>query len=470
MATRVFDDTSPLLVYQGNWTTGGQYGEFDLTSHIASTPSVAATFGPFQGSSISVFGTIGPNQSTVHFLLDHTISSDLKHNSSAVPLFAQPLYTSPPLDPSTEHVLTFNILDPGTFTLDFIIVGNVDPDVLNGGGTDYPPSSTPLTTPTITSTSTPALLTDVITASSSSSLGSTINTTSTITSTPAAGAGAVTTGSLSSSSSFFAETAQMPSGLNPAQSTASSSAVPKMINLGMTQVSSRIVGGAVAGGIIIVAGIGLALYWFLWRRYWQKTNPVAGPPEKRKKRPILSRIRFNLTPHSHDRPLLPRHGNRSSMTSIRSVSTIESFHTPEVVYGQRLPSPPTPVVTSPDVGSPVVDIARTFSGMTFTTNETSGGSTPSQSSFRSTSGIMGVSGDSRFRRLSGPLGSTFHLYEPSSDERRDSDRFLRGEMMNSIQNPSPKFRRRMNFVSKFSGLAPQEADERNGTPPPAYGF
>ncbi|KAH8113968.1 hypothetical protein DFH11DRAFT_1771668 [Phellopilus nigrolimitatus] len=120
----IVDDTDPRFNYKDNaWTAGGQSGEFDSTAHSSSVAGAQVVFGPFTGTSIAVFSTVGTSQPRVHFFVDSGAQSlDTTAQTNSAVTFQQQVYSASNLDSSAEHTLQINLLDAGPFTLDYSLV------------------------------------------------------------------------------------------------------------------------------------------------------------------------------------------------------------------------------------------------------------------------------------------------------------------------------------------------------------
>ena len=57
--TQAFDDLSPLITYNGNWTSVANPNAVNSTLHTTNDPSASLTF-TFTGTGIEWFGTTGP--------------------------------------------------------------------------------------------------------------------------------------------------------------------------------------------------------------------------------------------------------------------------------------------------------------------------------------------------------------------------------------------------------------------------
>ncbi|THH12154.1 hypothetical protein EW145_g205 [Phellinidium pouzarii] len=126
MSSTFVDDTDPRFDYKdGAWTAGGEANEFDSTSHSSDVGGAQALFGPFTGTSIAVFSTIDTSQTKVHFFVDDDLQNDdVPAMTISGVQFQQQVYSASNLDPTSTHMLQINLLDPGPFTLDYVVIGN----------------------------------------------------------------------------------------------------------------------------------------------------------------------------------------------------------------------------------------------------------------------------------------------------------------------------------------------------------
>ncbi|TDL22706.1 hypothetical protein BD410DRAFT_193823 [Rickenella mellea] len=373
-AHQIFDDTSPLLIYEGRWDIGGQAGDYDGTSHNGNGPGAAVTFGPFRGSFIRVFGTIGPDQPTVYFQLDHTAPSKQRRNSSDAPLFRKLLYTSNCLDATIDHVLTMRTLDHGTFSLDFVAVGSASSDGLSGTQSQSPPT-----------TSSPQSQTPVLPSSTTNSATTATNTSSPTTSSSQLSSLVPPDGSTSLTS---LTTRSFTTPILPTTSASSTStSVPSASNLSKSSTAQIV--GAVVGAIAFVALVALALFLFLRHRHRTGADPPGDPSETTRRPSRLSFIPVIFASRRNESPLLPSNRGRSS-TPDTPPAAMEAVRSPNAVDGRFVISPPdTPAISSAVRSrSPVVDltISPTLGKSSFTARVTNDRRSPSQLSSGSMEG------------------------------------------------------------------------------------
>lgn len=152
METVIVDDWNPAVVYAGNsWTLGGSQVEWNSTTHGSNTPGSGFSI-TFHGTSISVYGTIGPN-ATVSGPLRSTYtlengSSTYTASSTPDVQYHQLFYKSPDV-PDGMHALQVTIDDAGpsrTYFLDYITYDIIAAS--NATSSVAPSSTSPSITPT----------------------------------------------------------------------------------------------------------------------------------------------------------------------------------------------------------------------------------------------------------------------------------------------------------------------------------
>ncbi|KAL5522986.1 hypothetical protein ACEPAF_1253 [Sanghuangporus sanghuang] len=352
MSSITVDDTDSRFDYKdSSWTADGQTGEFEGTSHSTSIGGAMVTFGPFTGSSIAVFSTIGTTQTRLHFVLDGDSSSDLPAQTNPSVQFQQQVYSAGNLDPTEQHTLAINLLDPGPFTLDYVRIGS-GTSTVTALRTSIAVSSSVGDITSITSSS-KSVVSDSITSPSPS-----------ITLT-------------SESSSTLADAVASPS--SSAQSTASASSgapIPTSSSanpMGADNTSrpDTVVIGSVTGAIAFFAIVIVSVLLFLRRRRKRlapqgqqvsTSKPARARNVQPRHRPSLhlsipSTLSFS---RALQRPtLLPTHSSKS--TPVKQADPFGS-------------SRPTPAFLAEDPNdSPVFDIKqRPVSGSTVTTRVTVG--------------------------------------------------------------------------------------------------
>ncbi|KAL5498970.1 hypothetical protein ACEPAH_1488 [Sanghuangporus vaninii] len=372
MSSITVDDTDSRFDYKDNsWTASGQTGELDGTSHSTSIGGAMVTFGPFTGSSIAVFSTIGTRQTKLHFVLDGDSSSDLPAQTNPSVQFQQQVYSAGNLDPTEQHTLAINLLDPGPFTLDYVRIGSGQSNIAV-----QPTSSVPTST-SITS------VTSTVTAHITGTAGtSSVGDITSITSSKSIVSDSITSPSpsitlTSESSSTLADAVPSPSSSAQNLASASSGATiptPSSANpMGAVNTSrpDSVVIGSVTGAITFFAIVIVSVLLFLRRR---------------RKRLALQGQQVSTSKSSRARNVQPRHrpSLHLSIPSTLSFSralqrptllpTHSSKSTPVKQADPFVSSRPTPAFLAEDPNdSPVFDIKqRPVSGSTVTTRVTVG--------------------------------------------------------------------------------------------------
>ncbi|KAF7361050.1 hypothetical protein MSAN_01135700 [Mycena sanguinolenta] len=108
----LLDDSDPLVQYlpTGGWSTSGETPEFEATAHASATLGATANL-TFEGTSISVYGSIAPNSghSSLNFSIDGVdIDSYRRPVSNAV---HNQLFWKSPVFNETQHTLVVTVLD-----------------------------------------------------------------------------------------------------------------------------------------------------------------------------------------------------------------------------------------------------------------------------------------------------------------------------------------------------------------------
>ncbi|KAL5522753.1 hypothetical protein ACEPAG_8771 [Sanghuangporus baumii] len=374
MSSIAVDDTDSRFDYKDDsWAAGGQTGEFEGTSHSTSTGGAMVTFGPFTGTSIAVFSTVGTRQTKLHFELDGDSSLDLPAQTNPSVQFQQQVYSAGNLDPTGQHTLAINLLDPGPFTLDYVRIGSSQANAA-AQTTSSVPTSASITSGTSTVTAHPTRIavspsvgdTTSITSSSKSVISDSITSPSpsiTLTSSESSST-AVGVGASPSSSSQGITLAS--SGIS---TPTSSSAIP--MDADNTSRPDAVVIGSVTGAIAFFAIVIVSVLLFLRRR--RKRLALQGQQVSTSKQPGARNVQPRLRPSLHlsipstlsfsralQRPtLLPTHSSKS--TPVKQADPFVS-------------SRPTPAFLAEDPNdSPVFDIKqRPVSGSTVTTRVTVG--------------------------------------------------------------------------------------------------
>ncbi|PFH50377.1 hypothetical protein AMATHDRAFT_4030 [Amanita thiersii Skay4041] len=144
----IVDDTSPGFIYYplGAWQTGGDDGEYNHTSHISYVQG-ASTLLTFQGTSVSVFGTLlsaSTGTPVSSYTLDKNQTTQFSAPSNTTDsLFEQQFFKADNLE-DTWHTLTITLVDGSAFVLDYLIYTptiNASSPTLSMGPYPVPPGS-----------------------------------------------------------------------------------------------------------------------------------------------------------------------------------------------------------------------------------------------------------------------------------------------------------------------------------------
>ncbi|KAL7277128.1 hypothetical protein ACG7TL_008973 [Trametes sanguinea] len=133
------DDSSPQLQYSGQWSQAGNSLDYQSTSHASSSAGSSVKF-TFNGTYITVYGSVGPNGSTSSYTLD-----DASPVSKSVQPVVPPQYNWPfffpesPLQPGLHELVI--AVEGGTFNLDYIEYTGFPSEDSNGDGSS--PSGSP---------------------------------------------------------------------------------------------------------------------------------------------------------------------------------------------------------------------------------------------------------------------------------------------------------------------------------------
>ncbi|KAL5481070.1 hypothetical protein ACEPAI_10011 [Sanghuangporus weigelae] len=374
MSSITVDDTDSHFDYKDDsWAAGGQTGEFEGTSHSTSTGGAMVTFGPFTGTSIAVFSTVGTRQTKLHFVLDGDSSSDLPAQTNPSVQFQQQVYSAGNLDPTEQHTLAINLLDPGPFTLDYVRIGSGQSNTAI-----QLTSSVPTSTSIASGTSTVTVHPTDIAVSPSVGDGTSITSPSkSVTSDSITSPSPSITPTSSESSSTLVGAGASPSssaqGIASASSGVSTPTSSSTISMGADNTSrpDAIVIGSVTGAIAFFAIIIVSVLLFLRRR--RKRLALQGQQVSASKPSRARNVQSRHRPSLHlsipstlsfsralQRPtLLPIHSSKS--TPVKQADPFGS-------------SRPTPAFLTEDPNdSPVFDIKqRPVSGSTVTTRVTVG--------------------------------------------------------------------------------------------------
>ncbi|KAF8175461.1 hypothetical protein K438DRAFT_90261 [Mycena galopus ATCC 62051] len=128
----IIDDNNPLVQYNppSGWSRAGRAPEFDATTHASATPGDTATLA-FDGTSISVYGTVAPSVgSRLNFSIDSVDLGSYEAPLGPVAVPNQLFWTSPALN-ETTHQLVITVakdaslagvnVSNSTFFLDYFI-------------------------------------------------------------------------------------------------------------------------------------------------------------------------------------------------------------------------------------------------------------------------------------------------------------------------------------------------------------
>jgi hypothetical protein len=128
----IIDDNNPLVQYSppGGWSRAGRAPEFDATTHASATPGDTATLA-FDGTSISVYGTVAPSiGSRLNFSIDGVDLGSYEAPLGPVAVQNQLFWTSPALN-ETTHQLVVTVAEDAslagvnalnkTFFLDYFV-------------------------------------------------------------------------------------------------------------------------------------------------------------------------------------------------------------------------------------------------------------------------------------------------------------------------------------------------------------
>ncbi|KAF8166127.1 hypothetical protein K438DRAFT_1617190 [Mycena galopus ATCC 62051] len=106
----IIDDSDPLVQYSSpsGWAATGDSPEFEGTSHASATPGDTATLA-FEGTSISVYGSIADGEAGLNFSIDGVVLASYQSPQVDHAIHNQLFWTSPPLtEASHQLVVTVN--------------------------------------------------------------------------------------------------------------------------------------------------------------------------------------------------------------------------------------------------------------------------------------------------------------------------------------------------------------------------
>ncbi|KAF8124025.1 hypothetical protein K438DRAFT_1893841 [Mycena galopus ATCC 62051] len=102
----IVDDSDPLVQYSspGGWTATGDVPEFEGTSHASATPGDTATLA-FEGTSISVYGTIADGEAGLNFSIDGVVVGSYQSPEVDHVVHNLLFWTSPPLTEASHQLV-----------------------------------------------------------------------------------------------------------------------------------------------------------------------------------------------------------------------------------------------------------------------------------------------------------------------------------------------------------------------------
>ncbi|KAH9939941.1 hypothetical protein B0H21DRAFT_755561 [Amylocystis lapponica] len=113
------DDRDPRITYQGSWFTTTDANDHNSTATGTTRAGSTVQF-VFNGTQVTVFGTVGSTGSSSSYTLDDSppVQFTISQPSSAI--YNEPFYSSPLL-PAGEHTLTINATADGDYLwLDYL--------------------------------------------------------------------------------------------------------------------------------------------------------------------------------------------------------------------------------------------------------------------------------------------------------------------------------------------------------------
>ncbi|KAF8146311.1 hypothetical protein K438DRAFT_1870134 [Mycena galopus ATCC 62051] len=129
----IIDDNTPLVQYSppSGWSRAGRAPEFDATTHASATPGDTATLA-FDGTSISVYGTVAPSAgSRLNFSIDGVDLGSYEAPLGPVAVQNQLFWTSPVFNETTHQLVVTVAKDASlagvnalneTFFLDYFVI------------------------------------------------------------------------------------------------------------------------------------------------------------------------------------------------------------------------------------------------------------------------------------------------------------------------------------------------------------
>ncbi|KAG7089055.1 hypothetical protein E1B28_010765 [Marasmius oreades] len=281
------DDTDSRIQYtpKGAWRQDGVVGEFRQTSHVSDTSGSQMAF-EFKGTKVAVYGTIGGTQpgfrkTTYLFSIDNGNAVEFSPSSPQGDLaFHQNMFSSDTLQDGM-HLLTMKVNMGNDVGLWFDYLEFM-PSV-PGQSSSSPPTTTSTTSETVTTSSS-----DPHEPPSTTSSPETGTTPGTIpkSSLPSGGSSTSVPSSTASGWVTMKTSSGVPTVLHaPTTSTSSSETggipasaieVPPSTSSSGTPSSSHLSSGAVAGisiavTIVLISGLGILVWRFLWKRRQQRS-------------------------------------------------------------------------------------------------------------------------------------------------------------------------------------------------------
>ncbi|KAJ7635050.1 hypothetical protein FB45DRAFT_744550, partial [Roridomyces roridus] len=121
----ILDNADPLVHYAGSWTTAGGSEEFQATTAVSVTQGSTASLS-FTGSSIGVYGTLGPvsgpSNTTMGFVVDNNkaFSGSFTAPANLGAAIHHNIFWQSPTLTDSEHTLVITMTDTGAFDILFL--------------------------------------------------------------------------------------------------------------------------------------------------------------------------------------------------------------------------------------------------------------------------------------------------------------------------------------------------------------
>ncbi|KAF8144979.1 hypothetical protein K438DRAFT_1630855 [Mycena galopus ATCC 62051] len=102
----IVDDSDPLVQYNSpsGWVATGDVPQFEQTSHASATPGDTATLA-FEGTSISVYGTIADGEASLNFSIDGVVVGFYQSPEVDHAIHNLLFWTSPPLAEASHQLV-----------------------------------------------------------------------------------------------------------------------------------------------------------------------------------------------------------------------------------------------------------------------------------------------------------------------------------------------------------------------------